>query len=68
MVPLYFNYCLMPLLSNARVQTVFVFAQTVYLMFASVYVCKETVEHLLLSAGGGEGHHHHTGDEVVGLG
>jgi hypothetical protein len=37
------------------------FAQSVYLMFASVYVCKETVEHLLLSAG--EGHHHHHGDE-----
>lgn len=37
------------------------FAQSVYLMFSSVYVCKETVEHLLLSAG--EGHHHHHGDE-----
>ena len=37
------------------------FAQAVYLMFAAVYVCKETVEHLLLSAGGSEesGHHHH---------
>jgi len=38
------------------------FAQAVYLMFASVYVCKETIEHLLLSSGGsgGEaGHHHH---------
>lgn len=44
------------------------FAQAVYLMFSSVYVCKETVEHLLLSAGGGEGHHHHHGDEEVGLG
>ncbi|KAJ7594231.1 hypothetical protein C8J56DRAFT_777486 [Mycena floridula] len=52
---------------NARIQTVFVFAQVVYLMFSSVYVCKETVEHLLLSAGGGEGHHHHHGDEE-GLG
>lgn len=39
------------------------FAQSVYLMFSSVYVCKETVEHLLLSAGGAEGHHHHHGDE-----
>lgn len=38
------------------------FAQSVYLIFASVYVCKETVEHLLLSSG--EGHHHHNGDEV----
>ncbi|THU81858.1 hypothetical protein K435DRAFT_831774 [Dendrothele bispora CBS 962.96] len=47
---------------NARVETVFMFAQVVYLMFASVYVCKETVEHVLLS-GGGEGHHHHHGDE-----
>ncbi|TFK31614.1 hypothetical protein BDQ12DRAFT_739896 [Crucibulum laeve] len=52
---------------NGRVETVFMFAQTVYLMFSSVYVCKETVEHLLLSAGGGEGHHHHHGDEEGGL-
>lgn len=37
------------------------FAQSVYLMFSSVYVCKETVEHLLLSVG--EGYHHHHGDE-----
>jgi len=44
------------------------FAQAVYLMFSSVYVCKETVEHLLLSAGGGEGHHHHHGDEDEGVG
>ena len=37
------------------------FAQAVYLMFSAVYVCKETVEHVLLSAGpgGGEKHHHH---------
>lgn len=42
------------------------FAQAVYLMFSSVYVCKETVEHLLLSSG--EGHHHHHGDEEVGFG
>jgi len=42
------------------------FAQAVYLMFSSVYVCKETVEHLLLSSG--EGHHHHHGDEIEGLG
>lgn len=39
------------------------FAQSVYLMFSSVYVCKETVEHFLLSAGHQEGHHHHAGDE-----
>ncbi|KAI5828089.1 hypothetical protein K523DRAFT_245355 [Schizophyllum commune Tattone D] len=46
---------------DARVETVAMFAQAVYLMFAAVYVCKETVEHLLLSAGGSEesGHHHH---------
>ena len=41
------------------------FAQAVYLMFSSVYVCKETVEHLLLSSG--ESHHHH-GDEVEDFG
>ena len=46
---------------NARIETVAMFAQCVYLAFSSVYVCKETVEHLLLSAG--EGHHHHHGDE-----
>lgn len=42
------------------------FAQAVYLMFSSVYICKETVEHLLLSSGGVEGHHHHHGDEDGG--
>ncbi|KAF8625843.1 hypothetical protein AX17_006739 [Amanita inopinata Kibby_2008] len=48
---------------NARVETVMMFVQAVYLMFSSVYVCKETVEHVLLSAGSGgaaaDGHHHH---------
>ena len=34
-------------------------------MFSAVYVFKETVEHVLLSAG--EGHHHHMGDEDVEL-
>ncbi|GBE83471.1 hypothetical protein BKA93DRAFT_358544 [Sparassis latifolia] len=48
---------------NTRVETVVAFAQSVYLLFASVYVCKETVEHILLSSG--EGHHHHHGDEVT---
>lgn len=57
------------------------FAQAVYLMFSSVYVCKETVEHLLLSAGAGAGvgggvgsgghseghHHHHGGGEEHGV-
>ena len=50
---------------NARVETVLVFAQAVYLMFASVYVCKEAVEHLILSTGDfsgrGSGHGHGTG-------
>ncbi|KAF9029544.1 hypothetical protein BDZ89DRAFT_1065326 [Hymenopellis radicata] len=53
---------------NARVETVLMFAQAVYLMFSSVYVCKETVEHVLLSMGGGDGHHHHHGDEETGYG
>jgi hypothetical protein len=53
--------------SNAPVETVLMFAQAVYLMFSAVYVCKETVEHLLLSAGGEEGHHHHRGDEDESL-
>ncbi|EAU83814.1 hypothetical protein CC1G_07549 [Coprinopsis cinerea okayama7 len=52
---------------NGRYETVLLFTQAVYLMFSSVYVCKETVEHLLLSAGG-EGHHHHSGDEIEGAG
>jgi hypothetical protein len=46
-------------------ETVALFAQVVYLMFSAVYVFKETVEHVLLSAG--EGHHHHSGDEDVEL-
>lgn len=54
--------------STARLQTVFVFSQAVYLLFSSVYICKETVEHLLLSASSEEGHHHHHGDEEIGIG
>lgn len=50
---------------NARVETLLIYAQSIYLIFASVYVCKETVEHLLLAHG--EGHHHHSGDEFVEL-
>jgi hypothetical protein len=46
-----------------RLETVALFAQVVYLMFSAVYVFKETIEHVLLSAG--EGHHHHPGDEDV---
>ncbi|KAJ7940283.1 hypothetical protein B0H13DRAFT_1937394 [Mycena leptocephala] len=49
----------------ARTLPVLLFAQSVYLMFSAVYVCKEALEHLLLSAG--EGHHHHAGDEVAGI-
>lgn len=44
------------------------FAQSVYLIFASVYICKETVEHLLLSAGDDQQHHadhHHHLDGYV---
>lgn len=39
------------------------FAQSVYLIFSAVYICKETVEHLLLSVG--DGHHHHPWDEAI---
>ncbi|KAG6810098.1 hypothetical protein H0H92_013288 [Tricholoma furcatifolium] len=55
-------------------KTVLLFGQAVYLLFSSVYICKETVEHLLLSASpastagsGGDGHHHHHGDEDEGI-
>ncbi|KLO06516.1 hypothetical protein SCHPADRAFT_882816 [Schizopora paradoxa] len=48
---------------NDRIETLALFAQTIYLIFASVYVCKETVEHILLSLG--DGHHHHRMDEGV---
>lgn len=41
---------------TARTQTTLLFAQCVYLMFAGVYVAKEAVEHILLSAGHGHGH------------
>jgi hypothetical protein len=47
-----------PLPSPARTQTTLLFAQCVYLMFAGVYVAKEAVEHILLSAGHGHGHEH----------
>ncbi len=49
--------------SNDRIETLALFAQAIYLIFASVYVCKETVEHILLSLG--DGHHHHRMDEGV---
>ncbi|KAF9445668.1 hypothetical protein P691DRAFT_805316 [Macrolepiota fuliginosa MF-IS2] len=52
---------------NKRVLTVLMFAQAVYLLFSAVYVCKETIEHVLLTAG--EGHHHHPGedDDWIGI-
>ncbi|THH19331.1 hypothetical protein EW146_g1802 [Bondarzewia mesenterica] len=49
---------------NGRLEAVALFAQAVYLMFSAVYVFKETVEHLLLSAGESH-HHHHPGDDSV---
>lgn len=55
-------------ISAARVSTLFTFAQSVYLMFSAVYVGKETIEHVLLSAGEAQGHHHHAGDESPGTG
>ncbi|KAJ7188292.1 hypothetical protein C8R46DRAFT_1054280 [Mycena filopes] len=51
----------------ARTLPVLLFAQSVYLMFSAVYVCKEALEHLLLSASAGDGHHHHAGDEAAGI-
>ncbi|KAJ6502160.1 hypothetical protein C8R45DRAFT_975583 [Mycena sanguinolenta] len=51
----------------ARARPVLLFAQSVYLMFSAVYVCKEAFEHLLLSASAGDGHHHHAGDEDAGI-
>jgi Co/Zn/Cd efflux system component len=38
-----------------RVETVLQFSQTIFLLFASIYVCKESVEHALLE--GVEEHH-----------
>ncbi|CUA67199.1 hypothetical protein RSOLAG22IIIB_07260 [Rhizoctonia solani] len=46
---------------SVRLETTLMFAQAVYLMFAAVYTCKETVEHMLLAAG--SSHHHHSGDD-----
>lgn len=47
---------------HERVETTGLFAQTIYLLFAAVYICKETVEHFLLSFG--DSHHHHHSDEL----
>jgi len=60
--------CIDCTLRNGRLETVLMFAQSVYLIFASVYICKETVEHLLLSAGDDQQHHadhHHHSDGCV---
>ncbi|TKY87489.1 hypothetical protein EX895_003503 [Sporisorium graminicola] len=38
-----------------RVSTLLHFVQTIYLLFASVYVLKESVEHALLEGGSGDG-------------
>ncbi|KAJ7510205.1 hypothetical protein B0H11DRAFT_2415045 [Mycena galericulata] len=53
--------------ASARALPVLLFAQSVYLMFSAVYVCKEAFEHLLLSASTGDGHHHHAGEEDAGI-
>ena len=42
-------------------EVVGLFAQVVFLIFSAVYVCKETVEHLLLTSS--DSHHHHRTDE-----
>ncbi|KAL5520776.1 hypothetical protein ACEPAF_2779 [Sanghuangporus sanghuang] len=47
---------------KGRIETLLLFAQTIYLIFSSVYVSKEAVEHLLLAAGDGH-HYHHPRDE-----
>ncbi|KAG9024781.1 hypothetical protein FRB95_011071, partial [Tulasnella sp. JGI-2019a] len=49
---------------SRRVETVALFAQSIYLIFASVYVCKEAFERVLLSStegipGSGDSHEHH---------
>ncbi|KAL5478437.1 hypothetical protein ACEPAI_2621 [Sanghuangporus weigelae] len=46
---------------NGRIETLLLFSQTIYLIFSSVYVSKEAIEHLLLAAG--DSHHHHPRDE-----
>ncbi len=48
-----------------RVSTLLQFVQTIYLLFASVYVLKESVEHALLEGGGSGAHEHaHTHAEA----
>lgn len=53
---------------SRRVETVALFAQAIYLIFASVYVCKEAFEHVLLASEGedaGDAHHHHSATESL---
>jgi len=52
---------MMSICRQQRMEVVGLFAQVVYLLFSAVYVCKETVEHLLLTSG--DSHHHHRTDE-----
>jgi len=53
---------------NARLESLALFAQSVYLVFTSIYICKETVEHVLLSANeAAETHHHHHRDNLDDL-
>ncbi|PWN28414.1 hypothetical protein BDZ90DRAFT_274151 [Jaminaea rosea] len=40
--------------STQRVGTLLNFVQTIYLLFAAVYVCKESIEHVLLEGGESE--------------
>jgi hypothetical protein len=56
--------------SNTRLETLALFAQSIYLVFTSIYIFKETLEHILLSSHStveveaGAGHHHHHGDDL----
>jgi len=54
---------------NGRVETLLMFSQSVYLIFSAVYICKEAVEHFLLSAGEDVHHHgdHHHHASSIGL-
>jgi len=51
-----------------RIETTALFAQSIYLLFTSVYVLKEAVEHIMLSASSAaehtsdSHHHHHSSD------
>ncbi|GAA5967287.1 hypothetical protein JCM3765_005591 [Sporobolomyces pararoseus] len=55
-----------------RLSTLSHFSQAIYLLFSAVYVCKESIEHVLLLHGpleeGGEGGGHGSGHGAVGHG